>query len=81
MPLREDRWVWVDAILHRKSSDLWLLNAEEKVFLSATVSLLLSVVLPSCVSQYLRQYEVFEVADDTSRLLAETRPQLSPISL
>ena len=32
----------------------------------------LSVVLASCISQYFRQYEVFEVAGDTSRLLAES---------
>ncbi len=57
---------------HGKSSDLELLNAEEMVFLTTAVSMLLSVVLPSCVSQYLRQYEAFEVADDTSGLLAES---------
>ncbi len=64
------------SILHGKSFDLELLNAEETVLLAATatVPLLLgpSVVLPSCVSQYLRQYKAFEVLDDTSRLLAES---------
>ena len=58
-------------MVHGKSSDPELLNAEETVFLATTVPLLLSVVLPSCVFQYLRQYEAFEVADDASRLLAE----------
>ena len=59
-------------VLHGKSSDLGLLNAEEMVFLAIMVQLRLSVVLPSCISQYLRQYEAFEVADDISRLLAES---------
>ena len=58
--------------MHGKSFDLELLNAEETVYLATTVPLLLNVVLPSCVSQYLRQYEAFEVADYTSRLLAES---------
>jgi len=30
----------------------------------------ISVVLPCCVFQYRRQYEAFDAADDTSRLLA-----------
>ncbi len=59
------------SMVHGKSSDLELLNVEERVFFATTV-LLPSSVLPSCISQYFRQYEAFEVADDTSRLLAES---------
>ncbi len=54
------------SMVHGKSSDLELLKAEETVFLATTVPLLLSVVLSSCVSQYIKQYKAFEVADDTS---------------
>ena len=43
MPVHEDHWVWVDAVLYGKSSDLRLSNAEETVFIAATVPLLLSV--------------------------------------
>ncbi len=57
-----------DSIVHGKSYDLELLNAEETVFLATNVPLLLSVVLPSCVSQYLRQYEAFEVADSSLKV-------------
>ena len=60
------------SMVHGKSSDLELLNGEETVFLAITVPMLLSVVLPSCVSQNLRKYEACEVAGDTSRLLAES---------
>ena len=42
-PLRGDRWVWVNAVLHGKSSDLGLLNTEETIFLATMVPLLLSV--------------------------------------
>ena len=59
------------SMVHGKSSGLELLNIEERV-LFATMVPLPSTVLPSCVSQYFRQYEAFEVADDTSRLLAES---------
>ncbi len=59
------------SMVHGKSSELELLNVEETVFFATTVPLP-SGVLPSCVSQYFRQYEAFEVADDTSRLLAES---------
>ncbi len=58
--------------VHGKSYDLELLNIEETVFLATTVPLLLSVVRPSCASHYLIQFEAFEVADDTNRLLAES---------
>ncbi len=59
------------SMVHGKSSGLELLNMEERVFFATTVPLP-SSVLPSCVSQYFGQYEAFEVADDTSRLLAES---------
>ena len=55
-----------------KSSELELLNVEERVFFATTVPLPSSVVLPSCLSNYFRQYEAFEVADDTSQILAES---------
>ncbi len=64
--MRDDCWILVDGVLHGKSTDLELLNAEEMVFLETEVPLLLKVVLSSCVSQYLRQYEAFEGAGDTS---------------
>ncbi len=51
-------------MVHEKSSDLELLNAEETVFLATTVLLILSFVLPSRVSQYTRQYETLDVAYD-----------------
>jgi len=50
-----------------KSSNLEQLNAEETVF-SLRDLVAISVVLPSCVSQYFRQHEAFEVADYTSQL-------------
>ena len=53
------------SMVHGKSSGLERLNAEETVFLATTVPLILSFVLPSCISQYFMQYEAFEVADDT----------------
>jgi len=69
-PLHEVHWVWVDGVLHGKSSDLKLSNEEAAVILATMTPLLLSVVLPICVSQYLRQHEAFEDVDDSSRLLA-----------
>ncbi len=60
------------SMVHGKSSDLEQLNAEETVFLAIMVQLLLSIVLPGCVSQYFRQHDAFEVADDTSQRLAES---------
>ncbi len=66
-----------DSIVHGKSSDLELLNAEETVFLATTVPLLLRVVLPSCVSQYLRQWEAFEVADDSLKVASKVTPACS----
>jgi len=41
-PLREDRWVSVDAFLLGKSPDLGLSNAEETVFIAAAILSLLS---------------------------------------
>ena len=77
-PLRKDRWVWAHAVLRGKSSYLGLSNAEDTVFIAATTPLLLSfnhqreVLLPSCVSPYLRQHQTHQVADVTSRLLDES---------
>ncbi len=61
------------SMVHGKSSDLQQLNAEETVFFAIRPAVPLpSSVLKSCVSQYFRQYEALEVADDKSRLLAES---------
>ncbi len=65
------------SIVHGKSSDLELLNAEETAFLATTVPLLLSVGLPSCISQYLRQYEALEVADASLKVTLVKSHQLS----
>ncbi len=60
------------SVVHGMSSELELLNVEERVFFATTVPLP-SSGLPSCVFQYFRLYaEAFEVADDTSRRLAES---------
>ena len=59
-------------MVHGKSSYLELLiNAEETIWF-ATMAPLSSSVLPSFVSQHFTQYEAFELADDTSRLVAES---------
>jgi len=58
-------------MVHGTSSDLELLNTEECVFFATTVPLP-SSGLPRSVSQYIRQYEEFEVAGDAILLLAES---------
>ncbi len=62
------------SMVHEKSSDLEPLNAEETVFLATTVLLLLGVALPSCVPQHLRQYEAFEVADASLKVVYSKVP-------
>ena len=56
-------------MVHGKSSDLELLNAEEMVWFATMAPYLSSSVLPSFVSQHFTQYEAFEVADDAGRLV------------
>ena len=68
-PLHEGRWVWVDGA--RKVFWSRAIKRPRNGFFATTVPSP-SSVLPSCVSQYFRQYKAFKVADDTSRLLAES---------
>ena len=41
-PLRKNCWAYVDAVWHRKSTDMALCAGEEIIFLATTVPLLLS---------------------------------------